>query len=73
MKYIIQLKSYKDIDNTTKNKIKNEKLILICYTSEVIDHPKGFNIIVFDKNDEIKAKFISLEDAIEYAEYLSNK
>lgn len=73
MKYIIELKSYKDIDNTTRNKIKNEKLILICCTSEIIDHPKGFNIVVFDKNDDIKGKFISLEDAKEYAEFLSNK
>ena len=66
-------KNYNDIDNVIKDKIKNEKLPLVCLTGLAIEHPLDFIYVVYDKHNDIKGKFIQLKDAIEYAEFLSKK
>lgn len=66
-------KRYKDIDDSIKTKIKNEKLPLVCLTGIVTEHPLDFNYVVYDGNNELKGKFISIDDASEYAAFLSKK
>ena len=74
MKIIIEEnKNYNDIDNIIKDKIKNEKLPLVCLTGQAIEHTLDFIYVVYDKYNVIKGKFIQLQDAKEYAEFLSTK
>lgn len=64
-------KKYVDINPESIRKIKDKRLCLVCLTGHKIEH-KGFNYIVFDQNNNLKAKFIELKDAVEYAEFLSS-
>lgn len=73
MVVIEETKKYKDLDSNILEKVKQEKLPLVCLTGLASDHPLDFKYVVFDKHNEIKGKFIELEDATEYAELLSKK
>lgn len=74
MKVVIEEhKSYNEIDAETQNKIKDNNSILVCLSANQTEHPSDFRYIVYDGYNKAKAKFIELEDAIEYAEFLSKK
>jgi len=74
MKYIVEeSKKYSEIKSNILNEIKIHKLPLVCRTGLNTEHPSDFNYVVFDGNDVLKAKFIDLDDAKEYADFLSKK
>ena len=68
MKIIIEEdKTYNEISEVEKD------TILVCKSGVSSEHPLGFSYIVFNNNNELKGKFISIDDAIEYARFLSTK
>ena len=71
--FVEQKKKYSEIEQSNLNKIKENKLPLVCLSGINNEHPLNFNFVVYDKNNKLKAKFIDIEDAIEYAEFLTSK
>lgn len=71
MKYIDHHdKLYVDVVETGD---MNLGLPLICKAGNVSEYPNDFQFIVFAGDKELKAKFIYIEDAKEYAAFLYDK
>jgi hypothetical protein len=74
MKIVVEEnKKYKDLTDDFIKNIKKEKTPLVCLTGLATEYSLDFNFLVFDTNNEIKSKFIHLQDAVEYAKYLATK
>jgi len=70
-KYIFVQHKYSDIDAETIEKIKAEKLPLVCISGN-FSNSGDFLYLVSDGNSNIRAWFIEKKYAIEYAEFISN-
>ncbi len=72
--YIVEeFKSYSEIETEVLQKVKSEKLPLVCLSGLKTEHPFNFQYVVWDQENNLIGKFIHLKDAKDYAEYLSYK
>lgn len=70
MNYIVEPdKKWIELEEGTVARVRKDQLVVVCLGSHS-GHPDDFKYVVYDKHNKLRAKFIMLDYAIEYAEFL---